>query len=242
MVEARGVDLKCLVFLRSDIHEQLERETPDKGKDTVIRLDWEDPAVFEKIIERRIQTSTGLSGGFRDLWPQVCVPLVGTQDSFGYIVDRTMMRPRDLLQFLHRAVDAAINRGHSRVLEEDLLHAERGYSEDMLLATTFEIQDTNPDLGDVLYAYQSCPEIISVDEAKLRLLYGNVPEERAEAAIELLIWYGFFGIQASTFPDVRFAHSVQGNLRRLLHPLEMGDASLVIHPAFHSALNVETTG
>jgi hypothetical protein len=30
--EARDVEFKCLVFLRSDIYEQLQRGTPDKGK------------------------------------------------------------------------------------------------------------------------------------------------------------------------------------------------------------------
>lgn len=57
--EDRGVEFKSLVFLRTDIYDHLVRETPDKGKDTAIRLDWDDAAVFEEIVRRRIESSAG---------------------------------------------------------------------------------------------------------------------------------------------------------------------------------------
>ncbi|HZD69509.1 MAG TPA: hypothetical protein VFA45_11530, partial [Actinomycetes bacterium] len=53
-LEGQDIEFKCLVFLRSDIYEQLQRGTSDKGKDTAIQLDWEDPAIFEEIVRRRI--------------------------------------------------------------------------------------------------------------------------------------------------------------------------------------------
>jgi hypothetical protein len=141
-LESRDVMLKCLVFLRSDIFELVQLETPDKGKDTSIRLDWEDPEQFEAILAYRIQCSTGLTGSFREMWGQICAPLIKTEDSFDYVVARTLMRPRDLLRFVHSAVDVAINRRHNRILEEDLVYAERTYSEDLLVETSFEIKLT----------------------------------------------------------------------------------------------------
>jgi hypothetical protein len=129
MIEVGDTVFRCLVFLRTDIYEHLLRTTPDKGKDTAIRIDWEDPVAFESIIGRRANSSTELGGSFReDVWPAICAPLIGTEDSFSYIVDRTLMRPRDLLMFLQRSVMTAINRGHNRVLAEDVLFAEDGYS------------------------------------------------------------------------------------------------------------------
>ena len=142
LIEEGGIDFKCLVFLRSDIHELLSREVPDKGKDTAIRVDWEDPLVFETLVERRIASSLGLQGSFRDMWPQLCVPLVRAQDSFSYIVERTLMRPRDLLQFLHRAVDVAINRGHSRLSAAEWCNEAS--------ATVFSSTDERIDAADQL--------------------------------------------------------------------------------------------
>ena len=124
-LEADEVQFDCLVFLRSDIFEHLRIETPDKGKDTAIRLDWEDPAVFQEIVRLRVEASTDLRGTFREIWPEICDPLVDGQDSFAYFVDRTLMRPRDLLQFLQRAVDFAINRGRTRIEADDILAAEK---------------------------------------------------------------------------------------------------------------------
>lgn len=239
MLESRRIGFRCLVFLRSDIFEHLQQEIPDKGKDTAIRLDWEDPAQFEQIVARRIESSTGLSGEFQTLWHQVCAPLVQTQDSFGYILERTLMRPRDLLRFLHRAVDVAINRGHNRVSEEDVLQAERGYSEDMLVETAFEIADTHPEFSDILLAFQNSPSRMDEEEARLRLMVAGIKDEHARTALELLIWFGFFGVAAAGMKEPKFAYEVQGNMRRLLFPLEMQDAVLVAHPAFHAALDIE---
>ena len=63
-LEEKDVDFKCLVFIRTDIYEHLVQQTPDKGKDTAIRLDWDDPGVFQEIVRKRINASTDLQGSF----------------------------------------------------------------------------------------------------------------------------------------------------------------------------------
>jgi hypothetical protein len=237
--ESHDVEFKCLLFLRSDIYEQLQKSTPDKGKDTAIRLDWDDPALFEEIVRRRIVTSTRLTGDFRrDIWPQICDSHIGAEDSFNYIIERTLMRPRDLLQFLNRAIEVAVNRGHSRIEGSDLLQAEKSYSEDVLLALSYEIQDTHPTYGDALYAFQGGPNKAPKDETKDVLLASvNIKESEADAVLEMLIWYGFLGVEASAFPEPKYSYTVHENVRRLLHPIETSDGVLVIHPAFRAALD-----
>lgn len=234
-LEAQRIGFECLVFLRSDIYEHLRRETPDKGKDTAIRLDWEDPATFEEIVARRIVSSTKLSGSFADMWHQLCTPLVDGQGSFSYILDRTLMRPRDLLQFLRSAVHVAINRGHARIEEEDLKYAEKGYSEDQLLALSFEISDTHPALRDVLYAFEGAPAEIPSAEVEDRLNYLSGVD--SGEAIDLLMWFGFIGVVGPK-GEARYSYHVKDNLRRLQFQVETGDALMVIHPAFRAALDV----
>lgn len=233
-LENDDIELKCLVFLRSDIYEHLLRETPDKGKDTAIQLDWEDAETFEEIVRRRIYASTGLDLPFRDLWPRLCDPLMGHQDSFSYFTERTLMRPRDLLQFLNAAIGVAVNRGHNRILAHDITQAEKSYSQDILVATMFEITDTNPDCEDILYVFQGAPKAMQADEVRDRLSQFNFPGNKA---IELLIWFGFFGVLAPTFSETRYAHTVQN--RALMYPLENLDGMLVVHPAFRAALDIQ---
>ncbi len=138
-MEENDVDFKCLVFLRTDIYEHLVQQTPDKGKDTAIRLDWDDPGVFQEIVKKRVSASTDLQGSFREVWPVLFDSHIGTEDSFNYILERTLMRPRDLLTFLHRATEVAVNRGHGKVSSDDISQAEKSYSEDLVLVTAYEI-------------------------------------------------------------------------------------------------------
>src|SRR6185437_2509142 len=66
--ETRGTECHVIVFIRNDIYEHLVRDTPDRGKDSAVILDWADPEVFKEIIRRRIIRSTGLNGDFDTLW------------------------------------------------------------------------------------------------------------------------------------------------------------------------------
>jgi hypothetical protein len=237
--EDKQVEFKCLVFLRTDIYDQLQMSIPDKGKDTAIRVEWPDPAVFESIVGRRVQASTDLSGSFRDdIWPAICEPLVGSQDSFSYIVDRTLMRPRDLLTFLQRAVDTAINRGHSRITEEDVRFAETLYSNELLGNIEAEIVDTNPELSGVFGAFEgSSVSLDPQDAAEYVEIYTDCTPTTSKDAIRKLIWYGFFGIQSPLFGEVKYSYSFP-DFRRLMYPLENNEATLVVHPAFRAALNI----
>lgn len=234
------VEFHCLVFLRSDIYESLRAETPDKGKDTAIRLDWDDPRAFEQVILRRLEQTTGSGDGFESSWRKVFPALVNGEDSFNYIVERTLMRPRDLLKFVRYCVDTALNRGHQRVEEDDVLHAERSYSSDLLTETVFEIADTHPELSDVLWVFERSPRTMGWEEACDRIgTFLELDAASAEEAVRFLLWFGFFGVVGSGTAEARYAYQLNGDTRRLLFSLESGDAALSIHPAFHAALDVD---
>lgn len=234
----RDVDFHCLVFIRTDILEQLHRFNADRGKESAISLDGDDIEVFREILRRRICASTDLEGDFPTVWGQIAEPTVGTQDSFSYIVERTMMRSRDMLVFVEQALEAATNRGHARVSSDDIRHAEEGYSDSALLLLAYEIEETTDDLADAIYSFHGCPEEMDLEEVKIRLLSASIDEERHDSAVELLLWFGLLGIKRKRSGEEEFAYQAQFNLRKLLHPVEQDEASLVIHPGFRSALSV----
>ena len=205
------------MFLRNDIYELLLNETPDKGKDTAIIVDWDDPEVFRE-----------LSGSFSSVWPAVFDTHVGMQDSFSYILERTLMRPRDLLNFLHRCIEVAVNRGHDLVKQDDIVKAESAYSEDILLSTIFELRDVHPE-SDPVYEFLGCPTHLTKDDVLQRV--GN-----RQDLVELLVWFGFLGVQAHLGEEPRFAYQVRHNLAKVLAPISpqgvgvhisSGQASLV---------------
>jgi hypothetical protein len=237
-LEDRDVAFNSVVFIRTDVYEHLVGRTPDRGKDRVVRLDWEDQDIFRQIVRARVTSSTDLKGEFEEVWPQVASSLVGIQDAFTYIADRTLLRPRDLLMFLGDAVQVALDRGHDRIESQDILDAEDGYSLDMLHGLVFEIEDTHPELSEAVYAFRGSSAELTRSGVEDRLQTAGVAEPDLSDAIELLVWYGFIGVRAIGEDDARFSYNVRYNLRQLLHSVETGVGMFVIHPAFRAALGI----
>jgi hypothetical protein len=234
----RGVTFRPLVFIRPDIYQHLIGETPDRGKDSNISLDWDDPELFREIIMRRIRTSTGLTGDFLSVWQRVVIPTIGTEDTFSYMLDRTLMRPRDILMFVQRAVEVAINRGHATVTVDDVRQAESGYSEDMLLGLAYEIDDTRADLSDALYGFHGASGKMTRTDVAARLEGAGVQSESFDEALSYLLWSGFLGVEMRDSGDMQYAYGVRFNVHRLENALTTGAGSAVVHPAFRAALGI----
>jgi hypothetical protein len=235
--EQRGVGFHCLVFLRNDIYDHLLLDTPDRGKDTPISLDWDDAEVFKEMLRQRIAVSTGARQPFDEVWPKVIDPYIGTRETFGYMVERTLMRPRDLLAFFRRAIGVAVNRGHDRIAQEDVLLAEQGYSEDLLLNTAFELHDIYPEMIDVLYMFERAPVTLSEAQVLDLVRESGGAEGPTDELLELLLWFGFLGVRDHGSETPTYSYQVRYNIEKLRTPIRRGRASYVIHPAFHRALS-----
>lgn len=239
-LEARSVDFSCLVFIRTDILEHLNRHTADRGKESTISLDWDDVELFKEIIRRRLCATGELEGDFPSVWTKIAEPMVGTQESFQYLVDRTLMRPRDLLLFLEQVIEVATNRGHSRIMASDIQHAEVSYSEAALLWLGYEIEDTSPEIANSIYEFYGADTLMDIEEVRSHLRSAGIEDASIESALELLFWFGFLGIRNAASGEEEFAYGVQFNLRKLLHPATQRRAKVVVHKAFRPALSIST--
>ena len=86
-------------------------------------------------------SSTELEGDFESLWRVIFESHVGGEESFSYVLSRTLMRPREVLRFCRSCLDVAISRGKDKVMESDILQAERLCSSDALVDIRFELKD-----------------------------------------------------------------------------------------------------
>lgn len=234
----RGVLFRCLIFIRTDVLEHLGRASTDRGKEGTVQLDWDDPELFQEIVRRRIEASTDLSGSFDDVWSRIAEPTISVEGSFGYIVDRTLMRPRDVLLFVQRAQQVALNRSHSRIAASDIQQAETGYSEEALLLLGYEMDDTHPGVSDAILSFHGMSANMDADDVQEALVRGGVESKDVQSVVELLLWFGFLGVKIGT-ADPMYSFGVNFNLRRLLHPIESGTGLYVVHPAFRKALDIE---
>ena len=233
-LESREVEFHAVIFIRNDIYQHLVVEGPDRGKDTAVLLDWSDPEVFKEIIRRRIILSAEVEGSFEELWPLFFATHVAGEDSFSYVVRHTLMRPREVLSFLRDCLDVAVNRGHDKVAEEDILQAETAYSDDALQDISLELRDVNPDYPDILYAFIGAPTILSRNQVDALLRAGGVPPDQIEKMLDFLLWFGFLGVYVH-LDEEHYSYQFQHNLAKMQNELKRSEG-FCVHPAFRRAL------
>ncbi len=192
--ETRDTECHVIAFIRNDIYEHFMRATSDRGKDTAVILDWNDPEVFKEMIRRRIMHSTALDGDFDSLWRAIFEAHVRGEESFSYILRHTLMRPREVLRFCRASVDVAVSRGRDRVTESDMIQAERQCSEDALVDVSFELRDIAETLGDATYAFIGTRLPLALDDVRERLRQAGVAINEVDRARDLLVWFGFLWI------------------------------------------------
>jgi hypothetical protein len=113
-------DFIFIVFLRNDVFELMVSETPDRGKAAVVRIDWTDRIKLKQVIFLRLQASVvEKPKTFAEVWDRFFVPTVDGRETFDYLVDHCLMRPRFLIAIIEGAIANAINRGHRRVEEQE---------------------------------------------------------------------------------------------------------------------------
>src|SRR5260370_22602836 len=151
--ENRSLNLRAVVFLRNDIYQHMILDPGDSGKENPAILDWNDAEALREMLRRRIALSTDLDESFNELWRLFFASHVRGEESFAFILGRTLMRPRELLRFVRDCINVAVNRRHEQVMEDDILHAERSYSDDALIDLSLELKDVRPDFANAPYTF-----------------------------------------------------------------------------------------
>lgn len=232
--------IKIMVFLRSDIFDALKFHDIDKLNSLAERLNWSEMDL-KQLIENRVRVSANLSSHQQneDVWGQVFEKSVKDQDSFKYIVSRTLKRPRETIQFCNRALRIAQDSRHEKISADDVLSAEIQYSAEKLrdLASEFLVQYSY--LDGLLGVFQGFKPNFNrselefrYEEAKDRLekIYLDLQSLSIEGIIQILYNIGFLGAEIDS------AYVFFYNMPNLTLPQQ---ERYVVHPAFHAALGVQ---
>jgi hypothetical protein len=231
--ENRSIDLRAVVFLRNDIYQHMILDPADRGKENPAILDWNDPETLREMLRRRIALSTGLDEPFDELWRLFFISHVRGEESFSYLLGRTLMRPRELLRFARDCINVGVNRRHEQVTEEDILHAERSYSDDALVDVSLELKDVRPEYANAPYAFIGVSTHLTPSEVGFVLRNAGIAADQQQKVIELLLWFGFLGIYV--YPDEeRYSYQFEHNLQKMRTGIT--DFTYTIHPAFRLSL------
>lgn len=232
--ENRSAELHAVVFLRNDIFDHLILDPADRGKDNAVLLDWNDPEALKEMLRRRIVLSTGLDESFDELWRLFFASHVLGEESFSYILGRTLMRPRELLRFVRDCINVAVNRGHEQVTEDDICSAERSYSDDALVDLTLELKDVRPEFGNAPYAFIGSWAHLTQSDITTALANADIKGEDIDKVKDLLLWFGFLGIYVYPDEEERYSYQFEHNVLKMKSGL--GQPSYCVHPAFRKSL------
>lgn len=235
-----NIVVNTIVFLRNDVYELLVKETSDRGKDASVLLDWTDPDLLRELVRLRI-ISNDIDGDkkFESLWPNICVSHYAGEDSSQYLIDRSLMRPRFLLNLINQCKSYAINLNHERILEEDIQKGLTAYSTDLLSDIGYEINDVESNTSDILYAFIGSKSIVSKDDVFKILGEFQVDSNYFDKIFELLLWYGFIGLVINNEP--KYIYDFNYSMKLMTGMIKKkGDIEYSINPAFWPALMIES--
>jgi hypothetical protein len=103
---AHGVCINPVIYLRTDVWDELRFSDKNKiSQSSAILLEW-DPKSLLDMVNERIRFKLGSNFTWDDLDDGALMR--GSQTKWSHIVSRTFMRPRDVIQFLNFALEISL--------------------------------------------------------------------------------------------------------------------------------------
>jgi hypothetical protein len=220
-----------LVFLRSDVYDELVEETSDRGKYNPIRIDWTDPPQLEHLIKKRVANGVSVADA-EETWRAFNTRISGGRSAIEVMIQNCLMRPRFLIDLCENALSFAINRGHQTLTESDIDKALEQHSIYLVSYFGYELRDISGLSEEFFLKFLGHGEMLTQQEV-MSVVQQAAPEVPPEKVIHLLMWYGFLGIPDRNGTAV-YIYDRQYDIRRLEAEREQQgeDILFVVNPAF----------
>ncbi|MBP2641039.1 MAG: hypothetical protein H6Q66_1990 [Firmicutes bacterium] len=242
------LDISVIIFLRRNILEyilnlEIVRE-PDKIITDQIELIWNDQEMLMRVIEERFRKVTIKNGTTppEDIWTEFFAHKVKGVQTREWLYNNVLPRPRDLIHFVQKAIEWAINRGHSEIEEADMLIAHEYYSGFALKQIIAEYKAEQPWLENVINSFAGKADHWTLQELIKHIgeNTNKTDEKDIRNMIADMVSVGFFGVK---FPDqyVEYAVSIQKSLlitARVRDQALTNNMAFVINPVFCSHLKI----
>ena len=208
----QGTEMKHLLFLRSDIYENLIEATSDRGKYNLIEVDWSDQEQLRHLLKQRV-TSNVDPDRTEEAWIAFNQRVGETEDAVGRLIEASLRRPRFLIDLCERTLSFSINRGHNVVDESDVEEGLRQMSLYLVSDFGYEMRDIAGTPEDIFYQFIGVKKVMNQVELNLIIEKGGI-NLTADEIVNTLLWYGFLGIVGRSGEPV-FIYDRAYDFRRL---------------------------
>jgi hypothetical protein len=189
--------------------------------------------------ERKGQADLEASS-FAAIWRMICVPLIDGEESSQYLIDRSLMRPRNLIELLGHCRGFAVNLRHEKITAQDVGNGLKAYSSDLLRDINLEIRDVLPSAADAPYGFIGAPASFGHEQLMQMLRDVNVHEEDLQAVYEILLWYAFLGV-AWKDGEAQYIYSFSYDFKLFMATINrrrQEGLAYQVNPAFWAALGI----
>lgn len=246
-INAKTPNIRVLVSLRKELYDNIPAlyEDAQKVRDIIEEVTWDEDSLL-RIIAQRIKASVPGTESLPDMdaWNMIFADTLDYRKnkSFNYVVDRTLYRPREIIQFCIDSQSAANKLKTDAPLNYDTLSiAEHAYSSERSKDIASEYRFQYPDLLSVFETFRGGPYAFPREDLEfhcLQISTGDLPisgraqtwalDSDPDDMMDILWRIGFLRAQA-----VGGLKAKQRSGSQYLGPHQIRDLNLRAIPRFH---------
>ncbi len=247
---ALGEKLQAIVFLRDNIFRAVELVDPDFSRNLegqILRLHW-DPEELFYMVCKRIRAAFPLEQESDvKVWNALTNAELHGREGFKRCLRLTLYRPRDLIALMNAAIEHAKRQQRDVLIEADFHESSKQISTIRFDDLSKEYAQVFPGIKYVTSVFSNGPAQLLVSDAiKTIKSAAESPSITAdilqhlkilgsdEETVKALYGVGFFGIYDPQSSNWIFSHDG----KRTDISIKLDD-SLMIHPCYWSALNLQ---
>lgn len=232
------------VFVRSDIFYQVMAIAREPDKIVSTKVVWNDDEILLRVVDERFADSLGIPPD--EVWAKYFCATVRAVPTKQYLLSRILKRPRDLLVYVKASITMAVNRRHGMVQENDILDAEKQYSQFAIDSILVENGITFRQLEDIIYEFVGAKSVVRETDIHKALDSAHVDSGALLSVIQHLCSLTFFGVEVSR-GEFRFAEDQSESqknsvLAQRLVVSNPGERRYQINPAFWAFLETSHAG
>lgn len=236
-----GHNFHCIVFVRNDVYDHLMANSPDYGKELRAPMDWSDPDVLREMF--RLRLVAGIGDGkdsidFEKIWRTICVSHYKGEESSAYLIDRTLMRPRNLIKLFNHCRGFATTLNHAKIDEGDIAKGVAAYSNDLREELNRELTDVMPFATDLLYHFMDADALLSPNALDGVLASAGINVSDRAGVTDFLLYYGVIGVR--TAQGDLFIYNVNYDIKVLQVRIGRSGSKTqyIFNPAFWPGLGI----
>jgi hypothetical protein len=240
------INLYFTLFLRSDIHASMIRFARERDKLPVRRLTWQDPELLRRVVEERFLASGAHVTHPVEVWDRYFTPTLRGTPTRECLMEVILPRPRDLIYLVKASLEFAINRGHARIEEKDLLAGLEQYSRFALDSLLVEAAPRIPTIEALLLNLVGGPDVVTEETLRREMMAAGYKPEQLDSVLDALGELTFLGYEVASgrfefLYELDSAAKVLSMARKTADESNGGIRRFFIHPAYHPYLELRPT-